>query len=265
MTSPATEGTFVDEEIAIQLVQLSLTKELSKEKNKWKAVRYIFDYVVNFEDSAFWYLEKGVVYNLNDMAVAYAENNAKHYGIDYERLFGIETEITTNENQTSTEITSGIETTTATETTAKKTYKSITSYSISIIYGPEKTGDLCVYGAQINIVGDYKSIIWNRDDSKGNWGPTTVQVNLNYGEDFILSAKITDYNGKEYVANVELKNPFQPEPEPTTTTQTTTTTTTTPPGTTAPETTAPETTAKATPSSYLIINFKHPYFIEILI
>ena len=68
-----------DEEFSIVLVQWILTKELSKEKNKWKAVKYGTGYIVVFEDAAYWYVERDIVYNLNDLAGTYTENNKKYW------------------------------------------------------------------------------------------------------------------------------------------------------------------------------------------
>ena len=127
--SAETSAILSDEEFSIQLVQWSLTKELPKEKNKWKAVKYGIGYVVIFEDSAYWYVEKYSVYNLNDLAGTYTENNKKYYGIDWEKLSGKkpeEAEATTQESQ-ATETTPGSVVTTETTIQEETTESSVSS------------------------------------------------------------------------------------------------------------------------------------------
>jgi hypothetical protein len=91
-----------DEEYSIQLVQWSLTKELPPDKNMWKALKYGIGYVVNYTDKGFWYVENEVVYNLNDLACQYCENNKQYYGIKWGKLFGIATADSEEEKPAST-------------------------------------------------------------------------------------------------------------------------------------------------------------------
>ncbi len=96
------------------------------------------------------------------------------------------------------------------EESEEQSYRPISSYTISIIYGPEKEGNLCVYRSQLSIGGDYLSISWNRDDSGGNWGAKVAQVNLNYGESFELIATIEDHYGNIYtIGSGILDNPYK--------------------------------------------------------
>ena len=123
--SAETTATLSDEEFSIQLVQWSLTKELPKEKNKWKAVKYGTGYVVIFEDLAYWYVEKYSVYNLNDLAGTYTENNKKYYGIEWEKLFSNEPD----EAETTTLESQETETTPASDVTAETAIQEETTES----------------------------------------------------------------------------------------------------------------------------------------
>ena len=101
-TLDETQERLSDEDYSIRLVQWSLTKELPSDKNNWKSLKYGFGYVVNYADKGFWYVENEVVYNLNDMADLYCENNRQYFGIKYGKLYGIATADSEEETPPST-------------------------------------------------------------------------------------------------------------------------------------------------------------------
>lgn len=116
-------------------------------------------------------MEKGIVYNLNDLAITYAENNETHYGIDYERLFGVKTEIAT----TTTSLTA----TTATETTTVS--KEAITIKLEISEGPtySPADNVCFYRVKATVTGSHSpKITWSMDISNGIFGKDIAQVNL---------------------------------------------------------------------------------------
>ena len=132
--STETSATLSDEEFSIQLVQWSLTKELPKEKNKWKSVKHGIGYVVIFEDLAYWYVEKDSVYNLNDLAGTYTENNKKYYGIEWEKLFVNKPEATTQESQATETTPASAETTIQQETAETTIQGETTETTVSSVF-----------------------------------------------------------------------------------------------------------------------------------
>jgi hypothetical protein len=119
-----------DEEYSILLVQWSLTKELPLDRNMWKVLKYGIGYVVNYADIGFWYVENEVVYNLNDIASQYCENNKQYLGIKWGKLFGIATAESEEEKPPET---TAAETTIQEETTGTTIQEETTETTVNTV------------------------------------------------------------------------------------------------------------------------------------
>jgi hypothetical protein len=196
-----------DEESSIKLVQWSLTKELPSDKDMWKTLKYGIGYVVNYADKGFWYVENEVVYNLNDLAGQYSENNKPYYGIKWEKLFGIaaadseeeKTDMTIAETAISEETTAASDTTVISEETTAIAGYSVLKFS-SFTKLPKIWGSSIriVNPSLINFSGVFLDVRIGEIEVSGNIAGTS---NINYcqnpdtGIHTLISAVIINQGG----------------------------------------------------------------------